>query len=29
MYPIAEVSGKLVDKYKLTFEQSKYRAEVV
>jgi transglutaminase-like putative cysteine protease len=29
MYPIAEVSGKLVDKYKLTFEQSKYRVEVV
>ncbi len=25
MYPIAEVSGRMIDKYKLTFEYSKYR----
>lgn len=28
MYPIAEVSGKLMDKYKLTFEYSKYSVEI-
>ncbi len=29
MYPVAEVGGKEIDKYKLTFEHSKYKVQVI